>query len=104
MVQNEGARESVLKFNKISLGILILAYVFSAGICPLNFNHYTNGRLEKDNIPDIHCRIELNSYVSPDNGSSAFLDLTSPWKFCPLIVEPRLPILVYSILKIPKFA
>jgi hypothetical protein len=91
----------VFKFNKISLGILILAYVFSVAICPLDFNH-TNGHVEKEKIPDIHCGIELNSYVPPDDGSSAFLDLTSPWKLCPLIVEPKLPILVYSIFKIPK--
>jgi len=101
VAQNEEARESVLKFNKISLGILVLAYLFSIGICPLDFNH-PNGHAKKDNIPDIHCGIELNSCVFPDNGGSARLDSTSSWKLCPLIVEPRLPVLVYSILKIPK--
>jgi len=96
-----GARESVLKFNKISLGILVLVYLFSVGICPLDFNH-TNGHAKKDNVPDIHCGTALNSCVFTDNGGYARLDLTSSWKLCSLIVEPRLPVLVYSILKIPK--
>ncbi len=91
----------MFKFNRISLGILILVYVFSVAICPLDFNH-TNGRAEKNNIPDIHCGIELNSYVPPEDGSSAHFDLTSYRNLFPLIDEPTLPLLVYSIFKIPK--
>ena len=97
----KGIGESVFEFNKISLGVLFLLYVFSVGICPLDFNH-SNGHVDKDKIPDIHCGIELNSYVPPDEGSSAFFDLTSYRKSCSLIVEPKFPILVYSIFKIPK--
>ena len=93
----------MIKFNKISFGILILVYVFSIAICSLEFNH-TNGHAAKDNIPDIHCGIELNRYASTEDGSFALLDLTSYQKLCPLIVEPKLPILVYSILKIPKLS
>ena len=91
----------MFKLSRISLAILILAYVFPVAICPLDFNH-TNGRAEKDNIPDIHCGVELSSYVLPEDGSSAPFDLTMSRKLCPLIVEPKLPLLVYSIFKIPK--
>jgi len=91
----------VLKFNKISLGILVLVYFFSVGICPLDFSH-TDGHAKKDSVPDIHCGTELNSCVFSDNGGSARLDSTSSWKLYPFVAEPRLPVLVYSILKIPK--
>lgn len=98
-----GDRLSVFKFNKISFGILILVYVFSVAICSLEFNH-TDGHAAKDNIPDTHCGIELNRYTPPEIGSFALLDLTSYQKLYPFIVEPKLPILVYSILKIPKLS
>ena len=91
----------MFKSNKISLGILILAFVFSVAICPLDFNH-TNGHAEKEKIPDIHCGIELNSYVPTDDGSFALLVLTLSRNLCPQIAEPKLPVLVYSILKVPK--
>ena len=93
----------MFKYKKTSLGILILVYVFSAAICSSDFNH-ANGHTEKDNTPDIHCGIELISNVPPEDGSSAHLDLTLSRKLSSFIVEPKLPILVYSIFKIPKSA
>jgi len=100
VAHKEGAGESVFKFNKISLGVLVLVYLLSVGICPLVFNH-SNGHAEKDKAPDIHCGSELNGYASPEDGRCALLDLTMPWKLSPLIVEPKPPILVYSVFKIP---
>jgi hypothetical protein len=99
--KERGGQKSVYKSHKISLGIFISLYVLSVAICSLNFNH-TNEPVEKDIFPDVHCGIELSSYVAPEDGSSAFSDLTSYRKLCPFIVEPKLPILVYSIFKIPK--
>jgi hypothetical protein len=93
--------ESVYKSHKISLGIIIPAYVLSVVMCSLYFNH-TNEPSEKDVFPDIHCGIEQNSTDAPEDGGSAFSDLASYRKLCPFIVEPKLPILVYSIFKIPK--
>jgi len=93
----------VFKFNKASLGILILLYVFSAAICSLDFNH-ANGHVEKDNIPDIHCGIGVKGYIPPEGVGSALVDSTTHRKLCPLIIEPKLPILVYSIFKIPKLS
>jgi hypothetical protein len=99
-IKRRGAA-TVYKFNGISLGILILAYVFSAAICPLDFNH-TNGHANEKKVPDFHCGIGFTSYVPAGDGSSALLDLNSHWKLFSLTVEPKLPILVYSIFKIPK--
>ena len=92
---------SGFKFNSIPLGILILAFVLSAAICPRNFNH-TNGHVKENKVPDSHCGIGFTSYVPAADGSFAFLDLNSHWKLYPFIIEPKLPILVYSIFKIPK--
>ena len=89
------------KFYSISVGILILVYMFSVAFCPLDFSH-SNEHVKKNKVPDMHCGIEFTSYVAAEDGSSALLDLTSHWKLYPLIVEPKLPILVYSIFKIPK--
>ena len=92
----------MVKFNKIPLGIIILVYVLSVGVCPLDFDH-ANGHTEK-NIPDIHCGLQLNSYYSSEAGGVDLFDKASYRKLFPLIVEPKPPILVYSILKIPKSA
>ena len=89
------------RFNSITLGILILAYVLSAAVCPLNFNH-TNGHVKENKVLESHCGIGFTSYVLAADGSFAFLDLNSHWKLYPFIIEPKLPILVYSIFKIPK--
>jgi hypothetical protein len=70
-------------------------------VCSSEFNH-ANGHVAKDITPDTHCGIELNRYAPLEDESFALLDLTSYRNLCPLIVEPKLPILVYSIFKIPK--
>ena len=97
----KGEQESVFKYHKTSLGILILLYVFSAARCSLDFKH-ANGHVEKDIIPDIHCGTGVNSIIPLESVGPALIDLPSYRKLCPFIIEPKLPILVYSIFKIPK--
>ena len=97
----KGVQESVLKHHKISLAILSLLYVFSAAICSLGFNHAI-GHVETGNISDIHCGTGGSSHVPPKGEGPAFVDLTLHRKLWAHVVEPKLPILVYSIFKIPK--
>jgi len=98
--KDKGA-DTVFKFNSITLGTLILAFVLSAAMSPWNFNH-TNGHVKENKTPDIHCGIGFTGDVPAADGSSALLDLNTHWKLYPFIIEPKLPILVYSIFKIPK--
>jgi hypothetical protein len=93
----------VFKFNKTFLGTLIIVYVFSAALCSLDFNGL-DGHVENNHIPDVHCAIDLKNYAAPDGQSSSLVDLTSWWSLLPKSIEPHLPILSFSIFKIPKSA
>jgi hypothetical protein len=93
--------KTVFKFNKTFLEILILVYVVSGAICSLGFNG-VDGNAKSDHIPDIHCGIDLKNYAPPEDRNSSFVDLTPCWGLLPQINEPHLPILSFSILKVPK--
>ncbi len=89
------------KYYKSFLGIAVLAFAFSVSICFLDFSG-TNGYVEDAHTPDIYCGIDLNSYMLTEDQSSSILDLTKYWKLSPHVIEPHLPILSFSIFKVPK--
>jgi hypothetical protein len=92
---------SVSKFNKTFLGMLILVYVFSAAICSLDLKG-VDGHTENAPISDIHCGIDLKNYVPPEDRNSSLVDLTSRWSLLPKTIDPNLPVLSFSIFKVPK--
>ncbi len=91
----------MFKFNKTFLGLLIIVYAFSAVFCSLPFSGLDR-YAENDHSPQILCGIDLNNYTPSDGHGFFLLDLTSCWNLIPESIEPHLPILSYSIFKIPK--
>ncbi len=91
----------MFKFNKTLLEILILVYVVSGAICSVDFNA-VDGPAKSDLIPDIHCGIDLKNYAPPQDRNSSLVDLTSWWGLLPKTIDPNLPILSFSIFKVPK--
>ena len=91
----------MFKFNNTFLGMLIFVYVFSVALCSVDFIG-TDGYAKNDPQPDTHCRIDLNSNLTANEQSSFLIDLTRRWHLLAQIIEPHLPILSFSIFKIPK--
>jgi hypothetical protein len=89
------------KFNKTFSGTLIFIYAFSAVFCSLPFSGL-DWYAENDHSPHIHCGIDLNNYAPSDGHGFFLFDLTSCWSLIPESIEPHLPILSFSIFKIPK--
>jgi hypothetical protein len=100
-------RRSVVKSKsgKIVLGMVILIFaathVFTLAHClsdyieirqPGHDHHHTQ----------IHCGVDITSFVTSDDRSSSFADLTFSLGSLSRITEPRLPILSFSVFKVPK--
>jgi hypothetical protein len=81
--------------------MLIFVYVFSAAICSLDLKG-VDGHTENAPISDLHCGIDLKNYIPPEDRNSSLVDLTSRWSLLPKTIDPKLPILSFSIFKIPK--
>jgi len=88
-------------FNKTFSGTLIFIYAFSAVFCLLPFSGLER-YAEYDHPPHIHCGIDLNNYAPSDEHGFFLFDLTSCWSLIHESIEPHLPILSFSIFKIPK--
>lgn len=89
------------KFNSIFLAMLVFVYAFSAVVCSVDLNG-ADGHAKSDQVPDIHCGIDLNSYLTTDEQGSCLNDLASCWGLLPQVKRPHLPILTFSIFKVPK--
>ncbi len=81
--------------------MFIFLYVLSFAICSLDFDGI-NGPIKADNIPDIHCGIDLTNFIPSENRSSCIINLTSCVALASNIMEPYFPILSYPIFKPPK--
>ncbi len=95
-----------LKGEKIFFGMIMLIFVytcvFTLAIC--SFELTGGGHAENDHQPYSHCGVDLNNFVSPVDGSSSLVDLTSHWSLLPPIDELHLPVLCFSVLRVPKTA
>jgi hypothetical protein len=101
MWYHKKACKAVFKYNKIFLGVLMLVYVSSVAICSLDFNGM-DGDAGNDHFPDIHCGIDLNNYAPSEDRSASLNDFSGHWRLLPRVIEPHLPILSFSIFKVPK--
>jgi hypothetical protein len=94
------------KCSKAFWGIIILIFgvtfatVNTFAIC--SFDFHEGEHAGGNHHPYFHCGVELNDFVPSENLSSSLGDLTSCWGISPQITEPQLPILSFSILKIPR--
>jgi hypothetical protein len=89
---------------KTFLGMVILMHVvaglFTVVICSFDFNESEHA--DDHHPPQIHCGIDLDHFVPAKNGSSFLGYLASCLALLPQISEPYLPIVSFSIFKIPK--
>jgi hypothetical protein len=75
-----------------------IVYIF--GICSFDFDE--GGHEEDTHHSFVHCGVDLTNFVLSENASSSLVNLTSGWYLYPQMTELRLPILSFSIFKIPK--
>lgn len=92
------------KRDKTFSGMLILIFVFACvytvAICSFDFTG--SAHAEDNHQAYSHCGADLNNFVPSEHGNSSFVDLTSYRSFLPPTVELYLPILNFSIFKVPK--
>ncbi len=91
----------MFKYNKAFLGMLIFLYLFSVSICSPDLNG-VNESAKNDQAPHVHCGVDLKTDALLENQISSCLDLPSHWRLFAGITEPNLPVLSFSIFKIPK--
>jgi len=91
----------MFKYNRAFLGMLIFLYLFSVSICSPDLIG-ANESAENDQAPHVHCGVDLKTDSLLENQSSSILDRPSHWQLLAGITEPHLPVLSFSILKIPK--
>jgi|TARA_Y100000310_G_scaffold297235_1_gene330074 hypothetical protein len=102
MFHQREAFKVVFKYNnKAFLGMLIFLYLFSVSICSSDLIG-ANESAENDQTPHAHCGVGLKTDALLENQISSCLDLSSHWRLFADITEPHLPILSFSIFKIPK--
>jgi hypothetical protein len=79
-----------------------MVYVF--GICSFDFSEggHEHEHEEDTHQSSVHCGVDLTNFIPSEDASSSLVNLTSDWYLFPQMTELRLPILSFSIFKIPK--
>lgn len=84
--------------------LLILALIFASvyifSVCSSELDQ--GGHEENTYHPNFHCGVDLTNFVPSKDPSSSLKDFTSRWSLFSQGIKPHLPILIFSVFKIPK--